>query len=126
MPNVLIVGNRADDRAVVRSLFEAQDEFVVCGEAENGVEAVEKATELSPDLIILNVSATLVDGFEVAEIFKQTMPHVPLFLLTSHYNVVTERIALSCGICAVFAKDDDPHSLILNARAVCGDAHEEQ
>jgi DNA-binding NarL/FixJ family response regulator len=126
MPRVLIVDDQAEDRGVLRRLFEAQTEFVVCGEAENGIEAVEKARELSPDLVVLDLSTRLINGLEAAQTLKQQTPGTPLFMLLRHYTVATEREALSRGICAVFAKDDDLTCLIPNARAVCGAAHEEE
>jgi DNA-binding NarL/FixJ family response regulator len=119
MPSVLIVDDHVGDRGVLRHLFEAQTEFVVCGEAENGIEAVEKARALSPDLIVLDLSTPLINGFEAAQTLKQTAPDAPLFMLIEHYTVAAEREALSCGVCAVFAKDDDLSCLIPNALAVC-------
>jgi DNA-binding NarL/FixJ family response regulator len=125
MPSVLIVDDHAGDHGVLRRLFEGQSEFVVCGEAENGIEAVRKARELSPDLIVLDLSTPLIDGFEAAQTLKQTTPDAPVFMLVEHYTAATEREALSCGICAVFAKDDDLTCLIPNARAVCSAKDEE-
>jgi len=125
MPSVLIVDDHPKVRGVLRGLFEAQTEFMVCGEAENEIEAVEKARELSPDLIVLDLTTLLMSGFEAAQALKQAKPDVPLFMITVDYTVATEREALSRGICAVFAKDDDLMNCLLpNARAVYRTAHE--
>jgi len=125
MPNVLIVDDHAEGCGVLRSLFEAQSEFIVCGEAETEIEAVEKARALSPDLIVLDLSRLAASGFEAAQAIKRTKPDVPLFMITMDYTVATEREALSIGISAVFAKDDDLMNCLLpNARAVYRAGHE--
>ena len=125
MPNVLIVDDSAEECGILRCLFDAQTDFVVCGEAENGIEAVEKARELSPDLIVLDLSTLLLGGLEAAQALKLAKPNVPLFMITVNYTVATEREALSKGISAVFARDDDLKNCLLpNARAVFQAAQE--
>jgi two-component system nitrate/nitrite response regulator NarP len=125
MPNVLIVDDNAEECGILRCLFDAQSDFVVCGEAENGSEAVAKARELSPDLIVLHLSTLLLGALEAAQALKLAKPDVPLFMITVDYTAATEREALSRGISAVFAKDDELKNCLLpNARAVFQSAHE--
>jgi DNA-binding NarL/FixJ family response regulator len=118
LSTVLIVDDQAVVRAAVRDLFEAYSGFVVCGEAENGVEAVAKARELKPNLIILDLSMPLMNGFEAAKALRQILPDVPVFLLTAHHSVTTEQAAFDVGICAVFSKYQDLESLVTRARAI--------
>jgi NarL family two-component system response regulator LiaR len=63
---VLIV----DDNALIRhrlcELFQSQADFGVCGEAENGKEAIDRAWELRPDLIVLDFSMPVMHGFDAA------------------------------------------------------------
>lgn len=118
MFTVLIVDDQAVVRAVVRDLFESHSGFEVCGEAENGADAIAKARELKPDLIILDFSMPLMNGLEAAKALRQILPDVPVFLLTAHHTGATEVAASDVGIRAVFSKYQGLEALITQARAV--------
>jgi DNA-binding NarL/FixJ family response regulator len=109
-----------DDHEVIRrqlrSLFSEHPEFTICGEAVHGMDAIEKAQQLSPDLIILDLSMPEMNGLEAASALRYMMPDVPLFLLTAHYSRELELAARGSGICAVFSKHDDLDSLVARAR----------
>ena len=115
---MLIVDDQAVVRAAVRDLFESHSGFEVCGEAENGVEAIVKARELKPDLVILDLSMPLMNGLEAARTLRQILPDVPVFLLTAHYTAATEQAAFDVGIRAVFSKYRGLDPIITRARAV--------
>jgi DNA-binding NarL/FixJ family response regulator len=114
---VLIVDDQAVVRAAVRNLFESHSGFEVCGEAENGVEAIVKARDLKPELIILDLSMPLMNGFEAAKTLRQILPDVPVFLLTGHHTGATEQAAFDVGIRAVFSKYQGLDPIITRARA---------
>jgi two-component system, NarL family, nitrate/nitrite response regulator NarL len=118
LPTVLIVDDHAAVRAAVRDLFERGVGSVLCGEAENGADAIAKAQELKPDLIVLDLSMPVMNGFEAAKIFREVFPEIPIFMLTAHYMPATEQAALQVGIRAVFSKHQDLTALITQARAV--------
>ena len=120
LPTVLIVDDHAAIRIAVRDLFESSLGPIVCGEAENGADALLKAEELHPDLIILDLSMPVMNGFEVAKILHDTLPSVPIFLLTAHYMEATVQAALRIGIRAAFSKNHDLATLVLHARDVLG------
>jgi len=109
-----------DDHEVIRRqlrlLFNSYPEFTVCGEAVHGVDAIEKAQQLSPDLIILDLAMPEMNGLEAASALRYMMPAVPLFLLTAHYSRELELAAFGSGICAVFSKHEDLDSLVARAR----------
>jgi two-component system, NarL family, nitrate/nitrite response regulator NarL len=56
----------------------------VCGEAENGKDTIEKANALKPDLIILDITMPVLNGFEAAREIRKTMPRVPILILSMH------------------------------------------
>jgi two-component system, NarL family, nitrate/nitrite response regulator NarL len=120
LPTVLIVDDHATVRAAVRELFESYVSSVACTEAENGVDAISKAQQLKPDLIVLDLSMPVMNGFEAAKIFRELLPTIPIFMLTAHYMAATEQAALQVGIRAVFSKHQDLTPLIVQARAVFG------
>jgi two-component system, response regulator YesN len=74
-----------DNRAVRKALcefFTAAGDFSVCGEAENGREAIEKAQRLHPDLIVTDLAMPVSNGLEEARLLKQLMPTVPVIIYT--------------------------------------------
>jgi two-component system, NarL family, response regulator NreC len=114
--SILLVDDHEVIRRQLRLLFDSYPEFTVCGEAVHGVDAIEKAQQLSPDLIILDLSMPEMNGLEAASAIRCMMPDVPLFLLTAHYSRELELTAFGSGICAVFSKHDDLDSLVARAR----------
>lgn len=113
----------ADDHELIRralcQLFSSQKDFEVCGEAENGKEAVEMAHVFSPDLILLDLSMPVMNGIEAACELKRTMPMVPIIVFSEHGNVFSEQEARQNGISAVIPKSAQLSVLVDRARAVC-------
>jgi len=68
--SVLIVDDSAYVRQALCELFKREGDFEVCGEAENGKDAIKKAQELRPDLIVLDLSMPVMNGFDAARTLK--------------------------------------------------------
>jgi DNA-binding NarL/FixJ family response regulator len=81
---ILIVDDHAMLRKGVRALFTNNDSFEVCGEAQNGVEAVRMVAELSPDVVILDLSMPGMTGFETAAKIRLIAPSIRIIFLTLH------------------------------------------
>jgi two-component system nitrate/nitrite response regulator NarL len=118
MPTVLIVDDSDSVRIAVRALFEAEPGFRVVGEAVNGMDAIDKADELVPDLIVLDLSMPIMNGLEAAETLKSNSPSTPIFILTAHGGPEVDRAARAAGVDAVFSKaGEDMDKMIASARA---------
>jgi DNA-binding NarL/FixJ family response regulator len=72
VPSVLIVDDYATVRTAVRVGLERYSGFSVCGEAVDGVEAIEQATRLNPDFILLDLAMPGMNGMETASIIEAT------------------------------------------------------
>src|ERR1700692_4378898 len=81
---ILIVDDNLPIRKSIRRFLESETDFEVCGEAVDGLDAIEKARELNPDLIILDLSMPRMNGAAAASVLKRTMPHVPIILFTMY------------------------------------------
>jgi CheY-like chemotaxis protein len=116
MTRVLIVDDHVIIRRLVRSLFEAQDLEV--SDASNGAEGVQKAQELNPRLIVLDLAMPVMNGFDAARALTLLMPHVPLLMFTNNVGAIMEEEARSAGISAVVCKSDSDSSnqLLLHAK----------
>jgi CheY-like chemotaxis protein len=117
---VLIVDNDSAFRKLLRTLLEQGGDFAFCVEAESGVEAMEKAKQLLPNLVILDFAMPGTNGLQLAHNLLAIMPELPIFMLTAELSFHIEKEALASGIIAVFSKFDDLQTLLANARAVCG------
>lgn len=120
MPTVLIVDDSESVRISVRALFEAEPDFTVIGEAVNGLDAIGKAEELLPELIVLDLSMPIMNGLEAAETLKSNLPTTPIFVLTAHGGPEVDRAARAAGVDAVYSKSDDLRKMVGDARAIFG------
>jgi len=103
---VLLVDDSAATRRIVRVLLEDNTGFEVCGEAENGREGIEKAQELRPDLIVMDLSMPVMNGMDATRAIRRIMPNVPILLLSGHSDLLTLNEARSVGISVVLSKTD--------------------
>src|SRR5579864_8181429 len=78
----------ADDNQFVRrgiaALLAQQDGWELCAEASNSQEAIEKASELHPDLVLLDVSMPGGNGLETTRVLKQRFPQTTILIITQH------------------------------------------
>ncbi len=116
--SVLIVDDNASIRQALRELFEREADFEVCGEAENGKVAIEKAQQLRPDLIVLDLSMPVMNGFEAARVLKRLMPTVPLIMYSAFGDEFAEHQARLIGVSEVVSKSEHVSVLILKARSL--------
>jgi NarL family two-component system response regulator LiaR len=95
----------------LRALLEQQADWEVCGEAENGREGIDKALQLRPDLILLDLSMPIMNGFQAARELHRLLPKVPLLMFTSFGGLEIEHEARASGITAVKSKSESIESL---------------
>jgi len=112
---ILIVDDNAVIRRTLRNIFEHEG-WQICGEACNGLDAVEKAQELKPDLIVLDLSMPVMNGMEAAPRLRKILPRVPILVFSVYANAIPEEEVEAAGITAVVSKADNTRSLIKMAR----------
>ena len=117
--SVLIVDDHEAIRRTLRVRIEELPEFSVCGEAVNGVDAVEKAQLLNPGLVILDFAMPEMNGLEAATALRFMLPTTKLYLLTAHSNRELELAARDAGIDAVYSKYDDLSALFRRLKIDC-------
>ncbi len=108
---ILIADDNAAIRRMLKTLFEESD-WQVCGEAVNGREAIEIARQVTPDLILLDLSMPVMNGIEAAPVLRSIFPRVPIILFTLYHNRVLEQKALAAGVTAVVSKADSVSVLV--------------
>jgi DNA-binding NarL/FixJ family response regulator len=112
----------ADDSVFIRQglceLFEGEVDFSVCGDAENGREAVEMAQVLHPDLILLDLSMPVMNGLDAARVLNRVMPEVPLIMYSAFSDSFTEKEARAAGISVLVSKSENTSVLLAKARSL--------
>lgn len=119
--SVLLVDDSPAIRKVVCQLFTREGDFEVCGEAENGQEAVEMAQQLKPALIVTDLSMPVMNGLVATRILRRMMPHVPIILYSAHIDSFVEKEAVAAGASAVVPKSDVVALLIARSRQLLED-----
>ena len=113
---VLIVDDNAFVRQAVHGVFQREADFEVCGEAENGKEAIEKAQQLHPDLIVLDLSMPVMNGLDAARVLKRLMPTVPLIM----YSALGDKFAEQARQMGIHRSQGSHHVMNTGARGTSG------
>jgi DNA-binding NarL/FixJ family response regulator len=87
-------------------------DWEVCGEAGDGQEAMTKATELRPDLIVLDFKMPLANGIKAGSEICSSMPSVPIVMYTFYKTPELEVAAKLVGIRQVIGKEDGAKPLV--------------
>jgi len=120
----LIVDDHPVTREGLRTALELFDDaVVVVGEASSGEEAVERARELSPDVVFMDVRMPGMDGIEATRRIRQAAPDTKVILITIDESRGAISDAIQAGVSGYLLKDASPDALIDAARnAVEGNA----
>ena len=100
----LIVDDSELVRRSLRTVLQANPEWEICGEAADGVSAVEMFKELRPNIVILDFQMPGINGIETARRMAEIAPAVPVVLFTQHASADLERHAHEVGIRSVVSK----------------------
>src|SRR5438093_13058889 len=112
----------ADDHEVVRkglmSLLQAQPDWEVCGEAADGREAVDKAQQLKPDVVILDIGMPSLNGLEATRQILKSNPQAKVLILTLHDSDQVVREVLNAGARGFLLKSDAARDLVAAVEAL--------
>jgi DNA-binding NarL/FixJ family response regulator len=112
----------ADDHEVVRkgliALLQGQTDWQVCGEAVDGREAVDKAQQLRPDVIILDIGMPSLNGLEATRQILKSNPHARVLILTLHDSDQVVRDVLNAGARGFLLKSDAARDLVAAVEAL--------
>jgi CheY-like chemotaxis protein len=100
---VLLVEDDGPERQLLRELLEA-DGIAVVGEAGDGLEAVELARELEPDVVLMDIRMPGMDGLEAARILRRSLPFTQVIILTAYDGPLPVRRAQDAGVYAYLVK----------------------
>jgi len=115
---LLIVDDSPALRKALRATLDSHDDWQVCGEASNGREGIEKAQQLKPDLIVLDLAMPVMNGLEAAHELTRLLPSVPLVMYTSYETAHLKREVLSAGVRGIVSKHESAEVLVSSIQAL--------
>jgi DNA-binding NarL/FixJ family response regulator len=110
--SILIVDDVAEWRDRARRILEKQPQWLIVAEACDGAQAVERAEELNPDLVLLDIGMPVLNGFEAAGQIQRILPDSKIVFLTQERDADIRIAALDAGAHGYVVKADAASELI--------------
>jgi DNA-binding NarL/FixJ family response regulator len=118
--SVLIVDDSATVRGIIRVFMEQHEGIAIAGEAVDGIDAIEKARLLNPDLILLDLAMPRMNGVEAARVLKSDSPRRPIVLFTMYSEAIGQSLISALGVDMVVSKPDGMAQLAQQVASLLG------
>jgi PAS domain S-box-containing protein len=115
---ILIVDDHEVVRRGVRALLASRKDWDICGEAVDGRDAVNKAKELNPDVVVLDISMPHLNGFEAARLIRNEVPQSKILILSQHNVSEMIQTALDVGARGYVSKSEVSRDLLPAIEAI--------
>jgi two-component system response regulator DegU len=115
---VLVVDDNESVRRTICQLLQSQVDIEIACEAVNGADAVAKAREHLPDVVLLDVTMPTMNGLEATHILKQEFPSMPVVILSQHDSRGFQWAALAAGVSGYVVKSNAARDLIPELRKI--------
>jgi len=113
---LLLVDDHGVVRAGLRLFLADQPDLEVVGEADDGASAVERARELGPDVVLMDLQMPLMDGIEATRQIRAARPQTAVVVLTTYTDTASVGKAIAAGAIGYIPKDVPPHELVATIR----------
>jgi len=113
MLRILVADDHDLMRRGIKALLQSHAGWEVCGEAHTGREAVAKAEELKPDVVILDISMPDLNGVDAAKRIRKSSPDTEVLILSVHYSDQLIRDILEAGVRGYIVKSDSDRDLLI-------------
>ncbi|MGB8648304.1 MAG: response regulator transcription factor [Anaerolineae bacterium] len=117
---VMLVDDHALMRTGLRMMLETQDDLEIVGECETGAEAIRRAHDLRPDLILMDIALPDILGIEATRVIKKDLPKTAVLALTMHENEEYFFEMLNAGASGYLPKKVAPTELLNAIRVIAG------
>jgi len=115
---ILVVDDHPIVRQGLKTLLEGHSDWQVVGEASDGAEAIEKAKDLTPDVMVLDVTMPRMNGLEACRLLRRLSPDLEILFVTQHDSPQMMREALEAGARGYVVKSNAARDLLAAVEAV--------
>ena len=115
---VLVVDDFAPWHGIVSKILRKEPDLEVVGNASDGLEAVQEAQQLQPDLILLDIGLPKLNGIEAARRIREVSPASKILVVSENHSVDVARKALQTGALGYVVKSDGARELLSGVKAV--------
>jgi len=115
---ILVVDDHPIVRQGLKTLLEGRAGWEVIGEASDGAEAVEKAKDLNPDVMVLDVTMPRMNGLEACRLLRRQAPKLEILFVTQHDSPQMMREAIEAGARGYVVKSNAARDLLAAVEAV--------
>src|SRR5215831_3263590 len=115
---ILVVDDHPIVRQGLKTLLEGHSDWQVVGEASDGAEAIEKAKDLTPDVMVLDVTMPRMNGLEACRLLRRQAPQLEVLFVTQHDSPQMMREALDAGARGYVVKSNAARDLLEAVEAV--------
>jgi DNA-binding NarL/FixJ family response regulator len=116
---VLIVDDQEPIRKALRDFLSVQPSFQLCGEAQDGNQALQMALELDPAVVLMDISMPGLDGLEATRRILKALPGTEVLIFTQHELSQAARAARQAGARGCLAKSEAARDLVAALKTVC-------
>jgi DNA-binding NarL/FixJ family response regulator len=113
---VLVVDDAANLRELLTVLLDVEDDFEVVGTAADGVQALEKAETLKPDIVLLDLAMPVMDGLQALPGLRERLPQARIVIFSGFEHEALAREALAAGADAYIEKGTSVMQLVARLR----------
>src|SRR3989441_12521784 len=112
---ILIADDHEAVRRCVRSLLASREDWDICGEAVDGYDAIRKAKELKPDVVLLDISMPHLSGLEAAPVIRKETPQSEILIFSQHEASQMRQAALQAGAPGSMCESDAARRPLVDA-----------
>jgi DNA-binding NarL/FixJ family response regulator len=112
MVRIFLADHHVLIRGGLRTLLRARNDFFICGEADNGIEAVKAAIQAKPDVAIMNVNMPGINGIEATRQIRKAVPNTEVLIFTAENNEDIMRECLRAGARGYLLKSASDEQII--------------
>jgi DNA-binding NarL/FixJ family response regulator len=123
---ILIVDDHEIFRRGLRALLEPYSDWQICGEAVDGLDAVDKCKPLGPDIVILDITMPRLNGLEAARLIKKQNPDLRIVIITQHDSPQVQAAAMEAGAQAFVTKSSVGNELVAALRTIIKNMDEQR